>query len=98
MDIKPNFTIISYNTRGINNSNKRRQIFCWLEELQADIVLLQEIHCINSFMPVFNCSWKGKVYHSLTSSKCHKGVAILFHKMFGYKLIDMHMDNEERRL
>ena len=37
--------IITVNVRGIRNAKKRQNIYHWLNEKQADIVVLQETYC-----------------------------------------------------
>ena len=41
---KQNINCISLNVRGVRNKNKQLNIFNWLKNQKADIILLQETH------------------------------------------------------
>ena len=51
-----NFNCVSLNVRGLNQSNKRRKIFRWLHQQNAQIVLLQETFIIVTVQTIVKAS------------------------------------------
>ena len=66
------------NVRGLNENEKRRRLFFWLESKSFDVIFLQETFCTDNFVSIFNSGWKGKICHATTNSKHSRGVSILF--------------------
>ena len=58
--------------------NKRRKIFTWLKAQNANIMFLQETHCMLAKQQQFRSSWQGKSWYGLTDSAHSTGVGILF--------------------
>ena len=69
----------TYNTRGIRDFVKRREIFYHMHQNKVDIAMLQETHSIKSDEAFWSSQWGSKIWfsHKTTQSK---GVAILFSK------------------
>ena len=75
--------VSSLNVRGLRDNTKRRNVFEWLRNKNADVVFLQETHChLKKDETQWSKEWSGTKTHnywSLGSSRS-KGVAILFSK------------------
>ena len=90
--------VITLNVRGINDPTKRITLFKWLENNHFDIICLQETFCTSESIDIVKHDWKGPSYHSTSASKHSKGVSILFNSSFEHKLLDIHSDNDGRKL
>jgi exonuclease III len=86
------------NVRGLNNNNKRRKIFSFLDKNQFDIVFLQETYCTSKAESVFNKNWDGKCFHSISDSSHSRGTMILFNKSLNIKVMNKHCDIYGRKL
>ena len=76
-----NIQILSCNVRGINDENKRHDVFDYLKSLKYDIYCVQDIHCSESQQVLFKRDWGGDMFisHGTTNSR---GVAIMFSNNF----------------
>lgn len=73
------YKILSLNVRGLNSSRKRRQVFRWLHQQQAEIIFLQETYSSPETIKRWETEWGGKIVSSHGSSESHsRGVMILF--------------------
>ena len=53
--------IITINVSGINDSNKRRQLFMWLRQQKVDVALLSETHLADArSIPIWQMEWNSK--------------------------------------
>lgn len=89
---------ITLNVRGLRNKKKRECLFAYLENKNIDIACIQETYCTADFQNVFSLNWKGKIYHSYTTSVHSRGVCILISDKVDFKLIDIHCDRDGRKL
>ena len=68
--------ILSCNVRGIANMLKRKQLFRYLIEKEANIIFLQETHSTKKYEKIWKAQWKGKIIFDHGTSKS-KGTCIL---------------------
>ena len=92
-----NLTIISSNVNGINNPIKRKKILEYFKRQQCDILLLQETHLTDTEHEKLKRDWVGTVLYNSYNSKS-RGVAVLFHKKIGIKILKTNKDQEGRML
>ena len=85
MDIK----ICIFNVNGLGEYKKRRQIFEWLKCNKYGICFLQELHCKNESLDIWEKEWGGKAFFSGNSSNSC-GIGILFKS-------DLHFDVLENK-
>ena len=88
-------TIMTYNVRGLRDSNKRRKVFNYLHEKNFDLVFLQETHSNAPIERYWRAEWGGGgcIYyaHGTTESS---GCAILVRKAFPLQIHDIIRDTE----
>ena len=90
--------VCTLNVRGLNNNDKRRKLFNWIREKELDVTFLQETFCTKDFVPYFNSSWSGKIYHGETDSSHSRGVAIVVNPKLNFKYESQHRSQDGRRL
>ncbi len=90
--------IISLNVRGLNNEEKRRNIFNWLSNLGVHIAFLQETFCKAEFRDQDNSGWRGKIIHNLSNSSHSRGVAVLFHEALQLEIHSVHKKDDARAI
>lgn len=90
--------VLTLNVRGLRERTKRISLFKWLNDLDADVIFLQETHVTQSFVSEFNQDWSGKAFHGVTDSSHSRGVAILIKNKINFNLINIHSDNEGRKI
>ena len=71
--------LISLNTRGISNFQKRRTVFTWCRKKRADIIFLQETHSEKEIALQWRNEWGTEMILSHGSPNA-RGVAILLNK------------------
>ena len=91
-------TCVTLNVRGLNNYQKRKRLFTWLESKHYDVIFLQETFCTENFKQEFDRDWKGKAYHAVTTSKHSKGVCILFSSKKKLEVIKLMTKDDGRVL
>ena len=83
--------LISLNTRGISNFQKRRTVFTWCRRKRADVIFLQETHSKKELESQWRNEWGTEMIFSHGSPNAC-GVAILLNKGVDYcihsKIID----------
>ena len=85
------FKFGSFNVNGINNTQKRKDVFNYLRESKLDIYFLQETHLKEQLENYIRASWGYELW--LSGNETNKnGVAILFQPTFEYKLHDIKKD------
>ena len=89
---------VSLNVRGLNDIQKRRTIFQWLQYNKYSIICIQETFLIDSKVKEFNNDWDGKSFHTTSNSSHSRGVSILFNKDFDFELINIVKSNDGRAL
>ena len=89
------FIIISLNVRGLFNSLKRRETFCWLKMKRYGIFFLQEVHYTKGKESLWTSEWGFTTFfRSLSSASA--GVCILFNNNFQFEIIRQFSDQEGR--
>lgn len=83
--------ISSTNVRGINDFQKRRDIFQYLRQQKFQIFCLQDTHFTESLEPYISAEWGGEVIYSSYTSNA-RGVCILFNNDFEYKIYSSKRD------
>ena len=90
-----NFKCISLNVRGLNKSRKRRKIFRWLHQQNAQIVLLQETYSTKKVENKWKTEWVGQMLFSHGSNHS-KGVMILIKPSFDIEIKRSVQDKQGR--
>ena len=86
--------IISQNVRGLQNTQKRRELYLrWRD--QADILCFQEAHCSINSEYIWSNEWGGKCIFS-HGTPAARGVMICFNRSLDYKIESIHRDNAGR--
>ena len=80
--------LLTINTRGLGNNNKRKKLFTWLKYYDPDIILMQETHSIPEIEKYWSSQWPQMKFIYNHGTKSAKGVAILIHKRIDLKIIN----------
>ena len=90
------FSVISFNVRGLQQAPKRIKIFNYIrEKLKNGFAFFQETHSSENSCLSWRQDWKGDlIYNHGTSNS--RGTLIAFSENFEYKLVDQYADNEGR--
>ena len=91
------FKAISLNVRGIRAFEKRKSIFNWLINQNADICFLQETYSTADVVNQWKKQWPGEVFFSHGSNHS-RGVAIFVRKSLDFKVKSSRVDVEGRYL
>ncbi len=86
--------IISANVRGLNNDNKCKTIWRWLQNTSAKIVFLQETFCTKEIKNFPQNEWT--IRHNFSISTHSKGVAILLHNSLDIEIHNVHRKDDSR--
>ena len=86
-----NIKILSFNVRGINDQEKRLDVFDYLKNLNCDICCIQDVHCPEDQQNKFKRDWGGELILSCGKSNS-RGAAILLRDTFEYKILDVKKD------
>ncbi len=84
-------TITSLNCQGLNNFQKRRDVFNYLRDKNSSIVCLQDTHFTKEMENRVRAEWGYEVVFNSFSSQS-RGVAILFNNNFQFTLHNTHID------
>ena len=76
---------LSINIRGLNTSIKRRSIFRWIHNQNAQFIFLQETHSTKLTVDTWSAEWGGKAFFSHGTSNS-KGVMILINPKLDCKI------------
>ena len=90
-----NFNLFSLNARGISDYFKRKSIFTWVKQQNADLVFLQETYSTPDIENKWKFQWQGKMLfaHGTNHSR---GVLILFNNKLHFEIKSEYIDNEGR--
>ena len=89
---------LTLSVRGLRCNEKRKTIYRYLEQNKVNIAFLQETFCTLEYVKQFNAGWKGTIFHSFSNSNHSKGVCILISENVTCKVINVHRDNEGRKV
>lgn len=88
--------IVTFNVNGLNSKNKRDRVLAYLNNLNADIILLQETKIINeTTLNKIKLEWKGQSFWDLGSRNA-RGTAILIKETDKIQVIDHFIGNTGR--
>ncbi len=90
--------IATINVRGLNNEQKRRIIFKWIQDNDIKIAFLQETFCTTEFSKFKDHGWKGEIKHNLSNSSHSRGVAIMLHEKLKYEIKNIHKKDDSRAI
>ena len=86
------------NVKGLNNQNKRRQIFQYCRLKKFDVIFLQETFITKNIIKIVEKDWNGISIHALTDSSHSRGVSILFKKSINPEILTTHHSSDGRLL
>ncbi len=90
-----NYNLLSLNVRGLNNTNKRRAVFKWLDNGMYDIVLLQETHTTVDVERVWSNDWRGPLFFSHGTGNA-RGCCVLIRSSLDFKTQLVKVDSNGR--
>ena len=76
MPVQFKCTLLSLNVEGLNDNKKRRKVFTWLHNQNADVIVLQETHSSPESENIWKKEWGGEIIYS-HGSRNSRGVAVL---------------------
>ena len=91
--IDNSLTIISLNCQGLNNNQKRRDVFHYLRNKKYSIYFLQDTHFQEKMETQVLSEWGYTGFFSSYASNA-RGVAILFNNNFEFKVKIAHRDTD----
>lgn len=92
-----NFSIVSYNVKGLGNEKKRRKIFNYLHKQKYDFVFMQETHASKNVEHIWRAEWGGKIYFA-NGTSASRGVALLINRNTHFVEKEIYDDPEGRFL
>lgn len=92
------FKLLSINCRGLNSLEKRTELYTWLSDIDADMILLRETHFIEKHEFKYNTWWFGNLVHNFSDSLFRRGTSILFKKNMEIDILGTHRSNDGRIL
>ena len=91
MDVTNNLNIISVNCQGLQNKQKRLDVFQYLKDKDFNIFALQDTHFTKEQEPLITTEWGYKCIFSSFSSNA-RGVAFLFKNNFEFEIHNTYID------
>ena len=85
------FKIVSLNVRGLQNMQKRRNLFTYLKLMGADIYMLQETHATIEGSQLWQMEWGATIIHSYGTNHSG-GCCIMFNKNRSSQIHDVCCD------
>ena len=89
--------VISLNVRGLRDTVKRRSIFTYLKDQEANFYFLQEPFSKVSDEAIWRNEWGGEIYFSYVTSHS-KGVCILINRALREQVTFTSSDADGRRI
>ena len=93
MDDLNNFNILSVNCQGLQDKQKRLDVFNYLKEKKFNIYALQDTHFLKEQERLVTSEWGHKCLFSSFSSNS-RGVAFLFMNNFDYEIYNTYNDDQ----
>ena len=81
------------NVRGIRNSEKRRDVFNFMRNLNFSIVCLIDTHISCEMFNFVRAEWGGRAFFSPGTAHS-RGVAMLIHNNLGFDVFGMKIDDD----
>ena len=91
-----NVKMLSYNCRGLNNTQYRKKLFLWFQDQNLDIIMLQETFCTSKLETYLKSEWKGQILLGLSDSVHSRGVAILLSENFKGTVLNSYASDDGR--
>ena len=92
----PDFSVITFNVRGLQQHPKRVKIFNYIsEKLKNGFAFFQETHSSEDSCLSWRQDWRGEMLFNHGTSNS-RGTLIAFSENFEYNLVDHYADNEGR--
>ena len=88
--------IVTLNVNGLNDETKRRAIFNYYRQ-RADVLCLQETHCVKEQESQWTNEWGGPAFYSHGESNA-RGVSILINRNTYCNILKVASDNAGRKL
>ena len=92
---KKQIKVLSLNVRSMRDYNKRKIMYKYFRDHNADIIMLQETHITNDVAKRWKTEWGGQWYNSFGESNA-RGVSILMNKKFEHQIINNKKDENGR--
>ena len=89
------FNLLSLNVRGIRTFEKRKAVFSWLVNSDADIFFLQETYSTRDIENIWRRQWKGEMFFSHGSNHS-RGVLILIRDNLDFKIHSTKVNSQGR--
>ena len=86
---------MSLNVRGIRTFEKRKAVFSWLVNSDADIFFLQETYSTRDIQNIRRKQWKGEMFFSHGSNHS-RGVLVLIRDNLDFKIHSTKVDSQGR--
>jgi len=90
-------SVCSLNVRGLNQAQKRRQLFRWLHNYKFDVIFLQDTYSTQNVTAIWKSEWGGNIIYSHGTNRSI-GVAILFNPKLDVCIGGSEADNNGRYL
>lgn len=87
----------TYNVNGLANAKKRRELFGWLRLHKIDVALIQETHCTNDKVNLWQSEWGGNIFCSNDTSSS-RGVMVMLRRGLVYAINRIEMDSQGRSI
>ena len=81
------FSCATVNTRGLNNTQKRRQVFRWLYMNKFQVIVLQEAYSSSEIEKLWSAEWGGKMFFCHNSTHI-KGTVIMFNLSLDVEIVE----------
>lgn len=85
------FTVLSWNVRGLNSAIKRSLVLKYIQQHNPKICILQETHLVGAKIMGLKKAWVCAHYHA-TYSNYARGVSVLVHRSLAFQLITVKTD------
>ena len=95
MGLNNGFNVLSLNVRGIRTFEKRKAVFSWLVNSDADIIFLQETYSTRDIENIWTKQWKGEMFFSHGSNHS-RSVLILTKDNLDFKIHSTKVDSQGR--
>ena len=89
------FTLISINSQGLRNSNRRHTVFNLVKHRKYDVIFLQETHWTDDLNDCILREWGGNILFNNFEYNA-RGTAILFSPTFDYRMYNNTSDPHGR--
>ena len=79
------FNVVSINTHGLWNVNRRQTVFNLIKKHKYDITFLQETHWTDDLKDIILKEWRGEILFNNFEANA-RGTAVLFHPNFDFRV------------